>query len=232
MVRQPPPFVDHLPHTHGIAENLFSKGQPKNGKERADALLDIIALHDASSIAAVIVEPVAGSTGVLPPPVGYLERLREICDAHDILLIFDEVITAFGRLGARTGAEFFEVKPDLITFAKGATSGTVPLGGVAVRDDIRQAFLDSVNQRAAIDLFHGYTYSGHPLACAAGVATLKLYEDEGVLENAKKLTPMFEEMAHSLKGLPHVADILTIGLMGAVELETIPASPASAPTRR
>ena len=219
------PFVDHLPHTHGIAENLFSKGQPKNGKERADALLDIIALHDASSIAAVIVEPVAGSTGVLPPPVGYLERLREICDAHDILLIFDEVITAFGRLGARTGAEFFEVKPDLITFAKGATSGTVPLGGVAVRDDIRQAFLDSVNQRAAIDLFHGYTYSGHPLACAAGVATLKLYEDEGVLENAKKLTPMFEEMAHSLKGLPHVADIRTIGLMGAVELETIHGKP-------
>ena len=220
------PFVDHLPHTHGIAANKFSKGQPpEGGKERADALLDIIALHDAATIAAVIVEPVAGSTGVLPPPQGYLQRLREICDQHDILLIFDEVITAFGRLGARTGAEYFGVKPDMITFAKGATSGTVPLGGVAVRDDIRQAFLDSVNQRAAIDLFHGYTYSGHPLACAAGVATLKLYEDEGLVENAKKLSPVFEEMVHSLKDMPHVSDIRTIGLMGAVELESIAGKP-------
>lgn len=219
------PFVDHLPHTHGIPENRFAKGQPQHGKERADALLDIIALHDAASIAAVIVEPVAGSTGVLPPPAGYLQRLREICDAHDILLIFDEVITAFGRLGARTASEFFGVKPDMITFAKGATSGTVPLGGVAVRDDIRQAFLDSVDQRAAIDLFHGYTYSGHPLACAAGVATLKLYEDEKLLENATALIPHFEEMAHSMRGLPHVSDIRNIGLMGAVELESIPGRP-------
>ena len=219
------PFVDHLPHTHGIPENRFAKGQPAHGKERADALLDIIALHDASSIAAVIVEPVAGSTGVLPPPAGYLERLREICDAHDILLIFDEVITAFGRLGTRTGAEFFGVTPDLITFAKGSTSGTVPLGGVAARDDIRQAFLDSVNQRAAIDLFHGYTYSGHPLACAAGIATLQLYEDEGLLENAQKLIPLFEEMVHSLSDLPNIADLRNIGLMGAVELEPMPGKP-------
>ena len=219
------PFVDHLPHTHGISDNLFSRGQPKHGADRADALLDIIALHDASSIAAVIVEPVAGSTGVLPPPIGYLERLREICDAHDILLIFDEVITAFGRLGTKTAAEFFGVTPDMTTFAKGSTSGTVPLGGVVARDEIRQAFLESVNQRAAIDLFHGYTYSGHPLACAAGIATLKLYDDEGLVEKANKLAPYFEKQVHSLRDCPNVVDIRNIGLMGAVELAPIPGKP-------
>ena len=216
--------TDHLPHTLD-ARNRFVRGQPEHGGEDfANALLRIIQLHDASTIAAVIVEPVAGSTGVLPPPTGYLEKLREICTAHDILLIFDEVITSFGRLGKKTAAEYFGVTPDLIAFAKGSTSGTAPLGGVAVRDDIRQAFLASTHADE-IDIFHGYTYTGHPLSVAAGMATLQLYEDEGLMERGDELISHFEEVVHSLRDLPHVVDVRNIGFMGAIEFEPIAGAP-------
>ena len=212
--------VDHLPHTHNLAKNGFSRGIPEHGgEEYANGLLDIIALHDASTIAAVIVEPVAGSTGVLVPPKGYLKRLREICTANDILLIFDEVITAFGRLGKNTAAEYFDVMPDMLNFAKGATSGTAPLGGVAISDEIRQVFLDNVGEYQ-IDLFHGYTYSGHPLSVAAGVGTLNLYEEEGLMERISgELEKYFEDGLHAMRDLPGVVDIRNLGFMGAVELE-------------
>lgn len=213
--------VDHLPHTHDPARNIFTRGEPEHGGEEfANALLDIIALHDASTIAAVIVEPVAGSTGVLVPPKGYLQRLRKICDDNDILLIFDEVITAFGRLGANTAAERFGVVPDLLTFAKGSTSGTAPLGGVAVRADIRDAFVDAAGE-TEIDFFHGYTYSGHPLSVAAGMGTLDTYENEGLMTRATSegIADYFADGLHSLKDLPGVKDIRNIGMMGAVELE-------------
>ncbi|MGU9951694.1 MAG: aspartate aminotransferase family protein [Gammaproteobacteria bacterium WSBS_2016_MAG_OTU1] len=217
---------DHLPHTYKT-ENNFSRGIPEHGGEEcANGLLDLINLHDASTIAAVMVEPVAGSTGVLPPPKGYLQRLRQICDEHDILLIFDEVITAFGRLGKKTASEYFGVTPDLLTFAKGATSGSAPLGGVMVRDDIRQTFLDA-SSSLDIDFFHGYTYSGHPLSVAAGMGTLDVYEEEGLMERieTEKLTEYFADGLHAMRGLPNVKDIRNIGFMGAVELEGIPGSP-------
>jgi beta-alanine--pyruvate transaminase len=212
--------VDHLPHTHDPAKNAFTRGQPESGAHLADELERLVALHDASTIAAVIVEPLAGSTGVLVPPKGYLQRLREITRKHGILLIFDEVITAFGRLGAAFGADVYGVKPDMITFAKGVTSGTVPMGGVIVSRDIYQAFMSG--PPGAIELFHGYTYSAHPLACAAGVATLQLYEDEDLFGRAARMAPVLEDALHSLKGARHVIDIRNHGLVGAVELAARP----------
>ncbi len=207
--------VDHLPHTHNLEKNAFSRGQPEWGAHLADEMERLVALHDASTIAAVIVEPMAGSTGVLIPPKGYLQRLREITKKHGILLIFDEVITAFGRLGGNFGADVYGVEPDMITFAKGITSGSVPMGGVIVSSDIFQAFMSGP---AGIELFHGYTYSAHPLACAAGIATLKLYKDEGLFERAAKMAPVLENALHSLKGTRNVIDIRNHGLVGAVEL--------------
>lgn len=214
------PGVDHLPHTHDLARNAFSRGQPEHGAELADELEKLVQLHDASTIAAVIVEPVAGSTGVLVPPKGYLERLRTICDRHGILLIFDEVITGFGRLGAAFAAERFGIVPDLMTVAKGLTNGAVPMGAVFVRNGIYQAFMKG--PPIAVELFHGYTYSSHPLACAASLATLDLYRDEDLFARGASLAPYFENAVHSLKGLPHVIDIRNLGLMGAIELEPRP----------
>jgi beta-alanine--pyruvate transaminase len=209
------PGVDHLPHTHNLEQMAKSRGQPEWGAHLADELERIVALHDASNIAAVIVEPVAGSTGVLVPPKGYLERLRAICDKHGLLLIFDEVITGFGRLGKPFAADYFDVIPDMITFAKGVTSATVPMGGVIARKHIHDAFMQGPD---GIELFHGYTYSGHPLAAAAGEATLALYHEEQLFANAAKLAPHFEEAAHSLATLPNVIDVRNIGLMAAIEL--------------
>jgi beta-alanine--pyruvate transaminase len=214
------PGVDHLPHTHNLEKNAYSKGQPEWGAHLADDLERLVALHDASTIAAVIVEPLAGSTGVLVPPKGYLQRLREITRKHGILLIFDEVITAFGRLGAAFGADVYGVEPDMITFAKGITSGTVPMGGVIVSSDIYNGFM--AGPAGTIELFHGYTYSAHPLACAAGIATLQLYKDEKLFERAAKMAPLLEAKLHSLKGARHVIDIRNQGLVGAVELASRP----------
>src|SRR5512134_3819911 len=210
------PGVDHLRHTH-LPENAFSRGQPARGAELADELERIVALHDASNIAAVVVDPIAASGGVLVPPKGYLARLREICTRHGILLVFDEVITGWGRLGAPFAAQHFGVEPDLITFAKGITSGAVPLGGVIVKDSIYETF--TASKSAGIEFFHGYTYSGHPLACAAGIATLDTYKEEGLLTRGAELAPHWEQAIHSLKGAPHVIDIRNCGLMGAIELE-------------
>jgi beta-alanine--pyruvate transaminase len=208
--------VDHLPATYSREHQAFTKGEPEWGGHLADDLQRIIALHDASTIAAVIVEPMAGSTGVLPPPKGYLERLRAICDRHGILLIFDEVITGFGRLGHPFAAERYGVTPDLITFAKGITSGSVPMGGVIARQHVYEAFMHGPEQ--AIELFHGYTYSAHPLACAAALATLDLYRDERLFERAAKLEPVFADAAMGLKGLPGVLDIRTVGLTAGIDL--------------
>ncbi|HUI98822.1 MAG TPA: aspartate aminotransferase family protein [Usitatibacter sp.] len=208
--------VDHLPHTHDLEHNAYSRGEPEWGAHLADELERLVALHDASTIAAVIVEPLAGSTGVLVPPRGYLQRLREITRKHGILLIFDEVITAFGRLGAAFASEVYGVVPDMITFAKGVTSGTVPMGGVIVSGDIYRAFM--AGPPGAIELFHGYTYSAHVLACAAGIAALQLYADEGLFARAARLAPKFEAAIHSLRGSPHVIDIRNQGLVGAVEV--------------
>jgi len=219
------PGVDHLPHTHSLEHNAFSRGQPQWGAHLADELKRLVALHDASNIAAVIVEPVAGSTGVLVPPQGYLERLRAICDQHGILLIFDEVITGFGRLGSSFATEYFGVIPDIVTVAKGITNGTVPMGAVFVRKGIYDAFMHGPEN--AVDLFHGYTYSGHPVACAAALATLDIYQQEGLFERAHSLTDYWEDAAHSLKGLPHVIDIRTIGLIAGIELEPIPGKPGA-----
>jgi beta-alanine--pyruvate transaminase len=212
--------VDHLPHTYNREEQAFTKGEPEWGAHLADELERIVALHDASTIAAVIVEPMAGSTGVLPPPKGYLQRLRAICDKYGILLIFDEVITGFGRLGHAFAAERYGVVPDMITFAKGVTSGAVPMGGVIVRKGIYEAFMRGPEH--AIELFHGYTYSAHPLACAAGLATLDLYRDEKLFERAKKLEPKWADAAMSLRGLPGVLDIRTVGLTAAIDLASRP----------
>jgi beta-alanine--pyruvate transaminase len=212
--------VDHLPATYSREHQAFTKGEPEWGGHLADDLQRIIALHDASTIAAVIVEPMAGSTGVLPPPKGYLERLRAICDRHGILLIFDEVITAFGRLGQPFAAERYGVTPDLITFAKGITSGSVPMGGVIARQHIYEAFMHGPEQ--TIELFHGYTYSAHPLACAAGLATLDLYRDEKLFERAAALEPLFADAAMALKGLPGVLDIRTVGLTAGIDLASRP----------
>ena len=202
--------VDHLPHTYNREKQAFTKGEPEWGGHLADDLDRIVALHDASTIAALIVEPMAGSTGVLPPPKGYLERLRAICDKHGILLVFDEVITGFGRLGFAFAAERYGVEPDMITFAKGVTSGAVPMAGVIVRDAVYDAFMNGPEH--VIELFHGYTYSAHPLACAAGLATLDLYREEGLFERALKLEPVWADAAMSLKGQPNVLDIRTIGI--------------------
>ena len=210
------PLVDHLPATHDLARNAFSRGQPNAGKELADSLETLVQKHGADTIAAVIVEPVAGSAGVLVPPVGYLERLRELCTKHGILLIFDEVITGFGRLGASFGTEYFGVQPDLMTVAKGITNGAVPMGAVFVRRPIYESVLNAVE--AGIEFFHGYTYSGHPLAAAAGLATLDVYREEGLFARAAELAPYWEEAVHSLRAAPNVVDVRNIGLVGAVEL--------------
>jgi beta-alanine--pyruvate transaminase len=214
------PGVDHLPHTHNLEKNAYSKGQPEWGAQLADELERLVTLHDASTIAAVIVEPLAGSTGVLVPPKGYLQRLREITKKHGILLIFDEVISAYGRLGAAFGSDVYGVEPDMITFAKGITSGTVPMGGVVVSSDIYGGFMNG--PQGMIELFHGYTYSAHPLACAAGIAALQLYKDEKLFERAAKMAPVFEAKLHSLRGERHVIDIRNQGLVGAVELASRP----------
>jgi beta-alanine--pyruvate transaminase len=216
--------VDHIRHTHDPARNAFSVGQPAHGAELADDLERLVALHDASTIAAVIVEPVAGSTGVLVPPQGYLQRLREICDRHGILLIFDEVITGFGRTGQPFAAQTFGVTPDLITCAKGLTNGAVPMGAVLARQAVHDAFMHGPEQ--AIELAHGYTYSAHPLACAAGLATLDTYAEEGLLTRAAELQGYFAECLHSLKGLPNVIDVRNIGLVGGIELAARPGAPA------
>jgi beta-alanine--pyruvate transaminase len=208
--------VDHLPATYNRTEQAFARGEPEWGAHLADELENIVALHDASTIAAVIVEPMAGSTGVIAPPKGYLQKLRQICDKYGILLIFDEVITGFGRLGYAFAAERYGVVPDMITFAKGVTSGAVPMGGVIVRKAIYDAFMKGPEH--TVELFHGYTYSAHPLACAAGLATLDLYEREGLFERARSLESKWADAIHSLKGLPNVADIRTIGLVGAIDL--------------
>ena len=218
------PGVDHLNHTHDIKANAFSRGEPANGVERADELERLIALHDASSIAALIVEPIAGSTGVLIPPKGYLKRLREICDKHGILLIFDEVITGFGRTGSPFAAQEFGVTPDLITCAKGLTNGAVPMGAVIVSKKIYDAFMQGPD---GIELFHGYTYSAHPTACAAGIATLAIYETEQLLTRAKSLARYWEDAAHALKGSPSLIDIRNYGLIGALEFEPIPGKPGA-----
>ncbi|MGL4526315.1 MAG: aspartate aminotransferase family protein [Aestuariivirga sp.] len=208
--------VDHLPHTYNRKEQAFTRGEPEWGGHLADELERLVALHDASTIAAVIVEPMAGSTGVLPPPKGYLKRLREICDKHGILLIFDEVITGFGRLGHAFAAERFGVTPDILTFAKGVTSGTVPMGGCMVRQGIYDKFMNGPDH--VIELFHGYTYTGHPMAAAAGVATMDVYRDEKLFEKAIELGSYWEDAIHALKGLPNVIDIRNFGLIGAIEL--------------
>ena len=217
------PGVDHLPHTHNPEKNAFSKGQPEWGAHLADDLERIVALHDASNIAAVIVEPVAGSTGVLVPPKGYLQRLRELCDKHGLLLVFDEVITGFGRTGSAFASHTFGVVPDMITFAKGVSNGAVPLGGVLLKKEIYDAFMTGPAEQ--IEFFHGYTYSGHPLATAAAVATMDVYEQEGLFERAAELAPYFEDAVHSLKGLPHVIDIRNMGLMCGVELSPVAGHP-------
>ena len=218
--------VDHLRHTHDLAKNAFSVGQPAHGADLADDIERLVALHDASTIAAVIVEPIAGSTGVLIPPQGYLQRLRELCDKHGILLIFDEVITGFGRTGNPFAAQTFGVTPDLITCAKGLTNGSVPMGAVIARDTIHDAFMNGPEN--VIEFFHGYTYSAHPLACAAGLATLDTYAEDGLLTRAQAMQGYFSEAVHSLRSEPHVIDVRNFGLVAGIELN--PA--AGAPTKR
>ncbi len=220
------PGVDHIRHTHDPARNAFTRGQPEYGAEFADELERICALHDPSTIAAVMVEPMAGSTGVLMPPKGYLERLRAICDKYGFLLIFDEVITGFGRLGSPFAVDHYGVKPDLFTVAKGMTNGVIPMGGVFVSSKIHDAFMSGPEHM--IEFAHGYTYSGNPIACAAGIATLDTYAEEGLLTRASELAGYWEDALFSLKGLPHVIDLRNTGLIGAIELEPI----AGEPTKR
>jgi beta-alanine--pyruvate transaminase len=219
------PAVDHLPHTLNIREAAFSKGQPAWGAHLADELERLVTLHDASTIAAVIVEPVAGSTGVLIPPQGYLQRLREICDRHGILLIFDEVITGWGRLGAPFAAQYFNVTPDLLTMAKGTNNAAAPMGAVAASGRIHDAIVNGAP--AGIELFHGYTYSGHPIAAAAACATIDLYEREGLFERAAKMAPVFEAAIHRLNGERHVIDVRNLGLVGGVELQPRDGAPGA-----
>jgi beta-alanine--pyruvate transaminase len=208
------PGIDHMPHTWDVEHMAFSKGQPEWGLHLADDLEKILMLQDPSTVAAVIIEPVTGSGGVIVPPKGYLERIREICTKHNVLLIFDEVITGFGRLGCCFAANRFDVRPDMITMAKGLTSAMIPMSAVAFDNSIYDQLMKG--PEAMIELFHGYTYSGHPVACAAGIATLDVYEEEGLFDNAKAMEPHFEEAIHSLKGLNQVIDIRNIGLMGAI----------------
>jgi beta-alanine--pyruvate transaminase len=219
------PNVDHLPHTHDSARNAFSRGQPEHGRELANELETLVQKHGASTIAAVIIEPMAGSTGVLIPPKGYLERLREICTKHGILLIFDEVITGFGRLGAAFAADYFGVEPDLMTVAKGITNASVPMGAVFVRRDIYETVINATEQ--GIEFFHGYTYSGHPLACAAALATLGVYRDEGLFERAASLAPYFEDAVHSLRSAPNVVDIRNLGVVAGIELASRQGKPGT-----
>ena len=220
------PGVDHLRSTYSREHHAYTRGEPVWGAHLAEDLASLVALHGASTIAAVILEPVPGSTGVLPPPKGYLKRIREICDEHDILLIFDEVITAFGRLGTGTASEFFGVTPDLITCAKGLTNAMVPAGAVFCKGGIYDALMTTTPEGApSIELFHGYTYSCHPVAMAAGLATLDYYRDHDLFARAANASPHLEDGVHSLKGLPHVVDVRNIGLMAAVELEPMPGSP-------
>jgi beta-alanine--pyruvate transaminase len=216
--------VDHLPHTHNLERNAYTRGEPEYGADLADELERIVALHDASTIAAVIVEPVAGSTGVLIPPKGYLKRLRELCSKHGIVLIFDEVITGFGRMTTPFAVDYFDVEPDLMTTAKGLTNGTVPMGAVFAKRHIHDAFMDGP---AGIELMHGYTYSGHPLACAAALATLRVFEEQGILEHAQGVRAYWEDAVHSLRGLPHVIDVRSIGMIAGIELEAIPGRPGA-----
>ncbi|MBV8758402.1 MAG: aspartate aminotransferase family protein [Deltaproteobacteria bacterium] len=221
--------ADHLPHTM-LAGNAFSRGMPKDGGEQlANRLLDLIALHDASNIAAVIIEPMAGSAGVIPPPVGYLQRIREICTKHDILLIFDEVITGFGRMGAFTGAEAFGVTPDILNFAKQITNGVQPLGGVVAKKEIYDAFMAAGGPEYMLEFAHGYTYSAHPVACAAGIAALDVLAKERAVDRVKELTPYFENAVHQLKGRRHVMDIRNYGLAAGLTLEAAPGEPAKRP---
>jgi beta-alanine--pyruvate transaminase len=217
------PGVDHLSHTHDLSRNAYTRGEPEHGANLADELERLVALHDASTIAAVIVEPVAGSTGVLIPPKGYLQRLRDICTKHGILLIFDEVITGFGRLGEPFAAGYFGVTPDMITMAKGLTNGSVPMGAVAAGKHVYEAFMQG--PEGTIDLFHGYTYSAHPSACAAGLAVQEIYRREGLLTRAKEIADYWADGVHSLKGLPHVIDLRNLGLIGAIELAPVPGKP-------
>jgi beta-alanine--pyruvate transaminase len=218
--------VDHLPHTHLPGQNAFTRGQPEHGAHLADELERLVALHGPETIAAVIVEPVAGSTGVILPPKGYLEKLRAITKKHGILLIFDEVITGFGRMGTPFASQFFGVEPDMITCAKGLTNGVIPMGAVLTTAAVHDAFMTGPEHM--IELFHGYTYSGNPIASAAGLGTLETYREEGLFERAAAIAPYWEDALHSLKGLPHVIDIRNLGLIGAVELDPI----AGEPTKR
>ncbi|HZO24355.1 MAG TPA: aspartate aminotransferase family protein [Steroidobacteraceae bacterium] len=214
------PGVDHLGHTHDLSRNAFSRGEPAHGVQLADDLERIVALHDASTIAAVIVEPIAGSTGVLIPPRGYLKRLREICDRHGILLILDEVITGFGRTGSAFASQEFGVTPDLVTLAKGLTNGCIPMGAVLAKKAIYDAFMQG--PEGSIELFHGYTYSAHPAACAAALAAVGIYQREGLLTRARTLSDLWADAAHSLRGLPHVIDVRNYGLIAGIELDPIP----------
>ncbi|HUN90914.1 MAG TPA: aspartate aminotransferase family protein [Burkholderiaceae bacterium] len=216
--------VDHLRSTHDLARNAFSRGQPAHGAEFADELERLVALHDASNIAAVIVEPMAGSAGVLVPPVGYLQKLRAICDRHGILLVFDEVICGFGRLGATFGADAFGVRPDILTCAKAINNAAVPMGAVIVRNEIHDAVVGAAPE-GQIEFMHGYTYSAHPLACAAALATQKLYRDEQLFERARDLAPYWADAVHGLKGVRHVIDVRNIGLVAGIELEPRAAAP-------
>ena len=221
------PTVDHLPHTHDLEHNSFSRGQPAWGAHLADELeTRIVALHDASNIAAVIVEPMAGSAGVLVPPKGYLERLRAICDKHGILLIFDEVITGFGRLGAPFATNLFGVVPDMICLAKGLTNGAVPMGAVVVRKGIYESMMSAAPENT-IELFHGYTYSGHPLAAARAREPRRVRGGRAVFERARELAPYFENAVHSLRELPHVIDVRNLGMVAGIELEPGPGKPGA-----
>ncbi|MDP5064326.1 MAG: aspartate aminotransferase family protein [Haliea sp.] len=220
--------ADHLAHTL-LPGNVFSRGMPEHGAQSADELLDLIALHDASNIAAVIVEPMAGSAGVIPPPVGYLQRLRDICTAHDILLIFDEVITGFGRCGAMTGADAFGVVPDIMNVAKQLTNGAIPMGAVIAKADIYYTFMEQGGPDYMLEFPHGYTYSAHPVACAAGLAALDILEQEQLPQRVARMAPYFEEALHQLRGLPHVADVRNFGFAGALQLASYPGEPARRP---
>lgn len=224
------PGTDHLPHTHDLARNAFTRGQPAYGAELADSLESLVNLHGAETIAAVIVEPLAGSTGVLVPPSGYLERLRAICDRHEILLIFDEVITGFGRLGAATASERLGVTPDMITMAKGITNAAVPMGAVACRRHIYDMVTGAMADAAGIEIFHGYTYSAHPLACAAALATLDIYRDEKLFERARGLEQKWEVAVHGLADARHVVDVRNLGLVAGIELAPRSGAPGSRAT--
>ncbi len=220
--------ADHLPSTQ-LEQNRYSRGQPQHGAHTADALLEMISLHGAENIAAVIVEPMAGSGGVIPPPIGYLQRLREICSAHDILLIFDEVITAFGRMGGYSGAEVFGVTPDIMTFAKQISNGSQPLGGVVVQRDIYQHFMYLDTPEYLVELMHGYTYSAHPVACAAALATLDLLQQDLLIERVQNMAPILEDAIHGLRDLPLISDIRNFGLAAGLTLEAAPGEPALRP---